>query len=116
MKITDMITITELSRLLGKSRPTVYKYISDFESGNFAALPHSVKKLFTEIQSGNIPKKGIYEYCEHWFVGETEAPKKKEKPVTLKEIIALLKKHERKLDLADLKKHIEEKIDDEKAR
>ena len=31
MKITDRITITELSRMLGKSRPTVYKYIADFE-------------------------------------------------------------------------------------
>lgn len=112
MKITDMITITELSRLLGKSRPTVYKYISDFEEGNYAALPHSVKKLFMEIQAGNIPKKGIYDYCEHWFVGEasTPPPKKKEKPVTLKEIIALLKKHERKLNLENLKNYIEEEL------
>ena len=112
MKITDMITITELSRLLGKSRPTVYKYISDFEEGNYAALPHSVKKLFMEIQAGNIPKKGIYDYCEHWFVGEASAPapKKKEKPVTLKEIIALLKKHERKLNLENLKNYIEEEL------
>ena len=112
MKITDMITITELSRLLGKSRPTVYKYISDFEEGNLAALPHSVKKLFTEIQSGNIPKKGIYEYCEHWFSGEpaTPAPAKKNKPTTLKEIIALLKKNERKLNLENLKHYIEEEL------
>lgn len=110
MKITDMITISELSRLLGKTRPTVYKYVSDFESGTLAALPSSVKKLFTEIVSGTIPKKGIYEYCEHWFVGETETPKKKDKPITLKEIFSLLKKHERKLDLADLKNYIEEKV------
>ena len=110
MKITDMITITELSRLLGKSRPTVYKYISDFEEGNLAALPHSVKKLFTEIQSGNIPKKGIYEYCEHWFVGEPTPQKKKDKPVTLKEIISLLKKNEKKLDLTLLKAYIEEEL------
>ena len=34
MKITDMISITELSRLLKKTRPTVYKYVSDFEKGN----------------------------------------------------------------------------------
>ena len=108
IKITDMITITELSRLLGKSRPTVYKYISDFEEGNLAALPHSVKKLFLEIQSGNIHKKGVYEYCEHWFAKEASAPTpaKKNKPVTLKEIFALLKKNERKLNLENLKKYI----------
>lgn len=108
MKITDMITITELSQLLGKSRPTVYKYISDFESGNYEVLPPSVKKLFLEIQAGNIPKKGIYEYCEHWFAGETPSKKKKDKPVTLKEIISMLKKLEHKLDLAKLKTYIEE--------
>lgn len=112
MKITDMITITELSRLLGKSRPTVYKYISDFEEGNHAALPHSVKKLFLDIQSGDIPKKGIYEYCEHWFAGESSAPApaKKDKPVTLKEIFTLLKKNERKLNLENLKQYIEEEL------
>ena len=86
----------------------MYKYISDFEEGNYSALPHSVKKLFVEIESGNIPKKGIYEYCEHWFAGETSAPKKKEKAVTLKEIINLLKKNEHKLDLTSLKNYIEE--------
>ncbi len=111
MKITDMITITELSRLLDKSRPTVYKYIYDFENGNYSTLPPTVKKLFLEIQSGNIPKKGIYEYCEHWFASEMPKGKKKEKPVTLKEIFALLKKHERKLDLDKLKAHIEEEIE-----
>ena len=116
MKITDMITITELSRLLGKSRPTVYKYISDFEEGNYSALPHSVKKLFMEIQAGNIPKKGIYEYCEHWFDGETTPPPKKKKSVTLKEIIALLKKNERKLNLENLKIYIEEEINDAETR
>lgn len=109
MKITDMITITELSRLLGKSRPTVYKYVSDFESGNYSTLPHSVKKLFTEIQSGNIPKRGIYDYCEHWFVGEATPPKKR-KGVSLKDIISLLKRNEKKLDLEELKIYIEEAI------
>ena len=110
MKITDMITITELSRLLGKSRPTVYKYISDFEEGNDAALPHSVKKLFTEIQAGDIPKKGIYEYCEHWFAGESTPKKQKKKSVTLKEIITLLKKNEHKLDLESLKNYIDKEL------
>lgn len=113
MKITDMITITELSRMLGKSRPTVYKYIADFESGNFGALPSSVKKLFCEIREGKLPKREIAAYCEYWFDGETEAPKKKkvkEKPLTLKDIFALLKRNEGKLDLAKLKKYIEEEI------
>lgn len=109
MKITDRITITELSRMLGKSRPTVYKYIADFENGNHAALPLSVKKLFMEIQEGNLPKREIAEYCEYWFDSETQPKKKKkEKPLTLKDIFALLKRNESKLDLAKLKTYIEE--------
>lgn len=99
--------------MLGKSRPTVYKYIADFESDNHAALPSSVKKLFTEISSGKLPRREIAEYCEYWFDGETQPPKKKkakEKPLTLKDIFALLKRNESKLDLAKLKNYIEEEI------
>ena len=35
MKVTDLITITELSRIMNKSRPTIYKYISDFEEERY---------------------------------------------------------------------------------
>lgn len=110
MKITDFISITELSRLLNKSRPTVYKYVSDFENGNLSALPPSVKKLFKEIAEGNVPKREVYDYCEHWFGQTPTPPKKKNKPVTLKDIFALLKKNERKIDLSELKNYIEKEI------
>ena len=132
MKITEIVSITELSRLLGKSRPTVYKYVSDFESGNSANLPHSVKKLFLKIQSGEAPKREIYQYCQDWFVGgqasnqvnnqvgnqvnnqvgatdgveDSRAVKK----VTLKEIIRMLKQHEKRLDFKKIKQFIEEEI------
>ena len=115
MKITDIISITELSRLLNKSRPTVYKYVSDFENGNHAAIPHSVKKLFENIRSGNLPKREIYEYCEYWFDGTTpntpsaekEAPSK---TITLKDLIKTLKTYEKYLDLAKIKNFIEQEI------
>ncbi len=116
MKITDVISITELSRLLKKSRPTVYKYVFDFESGNVGQIPHSVKKLFEEIQTGAASKREICEYCTHWF-GEAEEPKGflslsqlKDRRATLKEIIKLLNLHERKLDLAKIKNFIEQEI------
>ena len=111
MRITDMISITELSRLLKKSRPTVYKYVSDYESGNRGSIPHSVKKLFEKIASGTIPKKEIYEYCNRWFVGGDSSvllsSVKNDKSPNLKDIIKLLKTHERKLDFAKIKKYIE---------
>lgn len=112
MKITDIVTITELSNLLGKSRPTVYKYVSDYESGNYAAIPHSVRSLFDKIMSGETSKRGVFEYCDHWFAGSAQTTKTSsaEKPTTLKEVIRLLKDNERRLDLGRIKRYIEEEL------
>ena len=77
MQITDIVTITELSKLLGKSRPTVYKYVSDYESGNYSSIPHSVKSLFDKIMSGETSKRGVFEYCDHWFAGKARFPEVK---------------------------------------
>ncbi len=111
MKITDVVSITELSRLLNKSRPTVYKYVSDFENGNHALVPPSVRKLFKEIQAGNAPKRDVYEYCDRWFMPVDKPKKVQEKPITLKEIVKLLKDNERKLDLKKIKEFIEREIE-----
>jgi hypothetical protein len=112
MQITDIVTITELSKLLGKSRPTVYKYVSDYESGNYSAIPHSVKSLFDKIMSGETSKRGVFEYCDHWFAGkaQSQADKGSDKPTTLKEVIKLLKDNERRLNLVKIKKYIEEEL------
>lgn len=112
MQITDIVTITELSKLLGKSRPTVYKYVSDYESGNYSSIPHSVKSLFDKIMSGETSKRGVFEYCDHWFAGKARFPEVKgaEKPTTLKDVIKLLKDNERKLNLGKIKKYIEEEL------
>ncbi len=110
MQITDIVTITELSNLLGKSRPTVYKYVSDYESGNYSAIPHSVKSLFDKIMSGETSKRGVFEYCDHWFAGKAQSSVSGEKPTTLKEVIKLLKDNERRLNLGKIKKYIEEEL------
>ena len=112
MQITDIVTITELSKLLGKSRPTVYKYVSDYESGNYSAIPHSVKSLFDKIMSGETSKRGVFEYCDHWFAAkaQSQAGKGTDKPTTLKEVIKLLKENERRLNLGKIKKYIEEEL------
>lgn len=116
MKITDMVSITELSRLLKKTRPTVYKYISDFEKGNFSAIPGSVKKLFSNISKGTTAKKDIYEYCDHWYDDGFSATEfrtfdeQKQSSTTLKDIINLLKTNEKKLDLNKIKSYIEEEL------
>ena len=113
MKITDIVTITELSNLLGKSRPTVYKYVSDYESGNYAAIPHSVRSLFDKIMSGETSKRGVFEYCDHWFAGKAQTSKSinTQKPTTLKEVIRILKDNERRLNLGRIKRYIEEELE-----
>lgn len=112
MQITDFITITELSKLLGKSRPTVYKYVSDYEAGRYSALPHSVKSLFDKIVSGETSKRSVFEYCDHWFLGNIFSKKHTEqKSVSVGEIVKLVKDNADKLDLLKLKKYIEEEIE-----
>lgn len=111
MQITDIVTITELAKLLGKSRPTVYKYVSDYEAGNYSAIPHSVRSLFDKIMSGETSRRGVLEYCEHWFGGQPVPTKeKKERGTTLKEVIRLLKDNEGILNLSKIKSYIEEQI------
>lgn len=100
MKVTDIVTITELSRITSKSRPTIYKYISDFEEGKYEDIPSVVVKLFEEIISGNFSKKDIYTYCDTYFMENDE----------LNEIFSLIKENKTKLDLKKLKEFILEEV------
>ena len=116
MNITDIISITELSRLLKKTRPTVYKYVSDFEAGRYENLPRSVKGLFQKIQAEEMSKKEILEYCEHWFAGEIRSPfafftgNGKKYKSTGEEIINLIQTNVKRLDLDKLKEWIEKEL------
>ena len=96
MKVTDLVTITELSRITNKSRPTIYKYISDFESEKFDDIPLVVLNLFNSIQKGEFSKKDIYSYCDTYFMEADE----------LNEIFTLIKEYRSKLNLARLKEFI----------
>lgn len=104
MRVTDMITITELSRAISKSRPTVYKYISDYEKGNMDDVPSILKTLFERIEKENISKREVFEYLDKNYnsYGEEKS--------TLEEIIDLLKENKEKLDLKTLKENILKEI------
>ena len=65
MFITDQVTITELSRLTKRSRPTIYKYINDYLSGNYDDIPFSFLKLFQ--MSSNCSKSDIEHYCHKTY-------------------------------------------------
>ena len=65
--VTDYITITELSTLTGKSRPTLYKYISAFAAEEVSDVPYAFVKLFELIESTKGKKSEIQKYCFQQF-------------------------------------------------
>ena len=74
MIITDFISITELSRLTKKSRPTIYKYLDDFHLGNYDDIPYSIITLFkmakTSTKAEIIAIVGEQDYDETSTVSE----------------------------------------------
>jgi len=106
MKIQEILTITELSRLLNKSRPSTYKYISDYQSGNFENIPPLIKELFDSVENGKFNKGNIYEYCYNFLIVSSKDE--------IKEIYDLLNKNKEKLNLTKIKEYILKEIKDEK--
>lgn len=98
MKLEDL-SITELSRLLQRSRPTVYKYVTEYKSKRFDNIPNSVKELFDRIENG-CSKSEMYAYCENIFF------EKDFKNGELKQLINLITENEDILDLEKIKKFI----------
>lgn len=117
MNVTDVISITELAKLLNKSRPTVYKYISDYENGDKSSIPEPIYRLFSQISSGMLPKSEVYSYCEKWFFNDSSAKStalNKDRGVGAKEVIRLIKANQDKINFYKLKAIIEEEINNER--
>ena len=100
--ITDIVTITELSRLTNKSRPTIYKWLTLYENEKRDEMPQLIAQLFDLIvESGS--KKDIYQFCEDQFVSIDDDE-------NLEEILRLLRIHRGKLNLEKIKNFILEEI------
>ena len=97
--VLDDFSITELARLLNRSRPTVYKYITDYKNKKFDNIPNSVKELFDRIESG-CAKSDVYAYCESNFF------KKDISNVELKQLVDIIVENENVIDLEKLKNFI----------
>ena len=104
MEITDLITITELSKMTNKSRPTIYKFITDYQKGKRDSVPETFLVLFDKISEGKMLKKELYEYCENNFFKQAQGDEE------LMEIIVLLRQNKEKIDLENLKQYIKEII------
>lgn len=105
LKITDHITVTELSRRTKKTRPTIYKYINEYYLRNYDDIPYSIKVLFDMISASSTTKEEIKEYCLKKF-GNSDIENEK-----IEEIVQLLNENYQKLDLEEIKNYIKEKIE-----
>ena len=100
MIITDFISITELSRLTKKSRPTIYKYLNDFSLGNYDDIPYSIINLFKMAETST--KAEIIAYCNATY-GTTYADNCDEE---VKELINLIISKQKELDISKIKDFI----------
>ena len=103
MKIELTFSITELSNLTGKTRPTLYKYIKSYEEDQFDDVPYSFIKLFELMNKPGVRRKEITEYCELNF-------QTVDSDMKVNEIISLIKNNKDKVDLDNLKRIVEEEI------
>lgn len=103
MKIDLLFSITELSNLTGKTRPTLYKYINSYEEGKLDDIPYSFIQLFNLMVKENVRRKEIIEYCNLSF--QQNDPDGK-----INELIMLIKQNKANLDIDKIKKIVEEEI------
>ena len=96
-------SITELSNLTGKTRPTLYKYIKAYEEGQYDDLPFSFIQLFNLMNKENVNRKEIVAYCDANF-------KTVDSDMKVNDIVNLIKNNKDKIDLDNLKQLIEEEI------
>ncbi len=120
-RITDIITISELSRLINISRPTLYKYIEDFENNRFGGISYDYVLLFQFIVNDNtISKKQIYDYCANTFrvtsdkVILEKLKMKMEEDNDYKDTISLLVNNMDKIDIKELNEYINNKLGENK--
>jgi len=99
--INNVVTITELSTLTGKSRPTLYKYYAFYSNGVKDDIPFSIVKLFDLVSRSDVTKKEIISFCDKTFKGVDE-------DIEINEIVNLIKENKDKIDLKLLKKAIKE--------
>ena len=97
------LTITELSNITGKTRPTLYKYINAYTNGDFDDIPYSFIQLLNLMSKPSVKRKEIVDYCEINF-------KSVDSDIKINELIALIKNNKDKIDLDNLKRIIEEEI------
>ena len=104
MKLIDFMSITELSRLTGRTRPTLYKYVRDYGDDKYDEIPYTFLKLMQLAEEPDVSRADLVEYCDKHYGGKTDLSP------ALRELIEFITENAEKLDIAKLKKIIETEI------
>ena len=104
MKLNDFMSITELSRLTGRTRPTLYKYLKDYEDGKYDDIPYTFLVLMQLAEEPDASRADLLDYCDKHYT------KKTDKSPALRELIDFITNNSEKLDLKKIKEMIEKEI------
>ena len=96
-------SITELSSLTKKSRPTLYKYIDAYDYGVYDDIPYSFITLFELMNREGVSRKEIIAYCEANFQKVEEDPQ-------INEIVSLLKQNKDRINFSNLKDYLNKEL------
>lgn len=102
-----VITMTELSALTKKTRPTINHYLDSYENGELDKVPFSFINLFKMLNDSKATRKQIVKYCEETFMDVTD-------DILLNEVIKILKDNKDKIDLKILKETLLEELNNDK--
>lgn len=110
MNPLDHVSITELSRLTGKSRPTLYKYMDCFKRGAYDEIPYTFIRLFEEISDGTFSKEDMIAYCARYFAnGATMVVADPQ----VRDLFEMILANRAKLDIDKIKTAIEKELKNE---
>lgn len=98
-----LFSITELSNLTGKTRPTLYKYINSYDCGDLDSVPYTFIQLFNLMEKPNVKRVEIINFCKNNFV---EIDNDEE----LNNFVKFLKENKEKINLKKIRAIIEEDI------
>lgn len=101
--ILDYFSITELSTLTNKSRPTIYKYIFNYEKCDLNDIPYNFVRLFDLINKTKGNRKEVIKFCEVNF-SKIDADQR------INTIVRLIKENKNILDLEKITSYILEEI------
>lgn len=115
--INNIITISELSRLVGISRPTMYKYLLMYENKDRMNIPNNIIEILDYLESDRVKsKQDVYIYFSNNFPSTSTMAVLDKTKVLINEnsnflkLLEYLVDNSNKIDFEELIKIFKEKV------